>query len=643
MTDPAAPNNSANNPDAADATTIISHSTGLKGGFNSNSVLLNSLVELSTSHGIYKPLKDQEIRLLKFLPQLDGSSRSQHRCRLVNISLDQTPLYVALSYTWGSNVTERTIEVNNVSLPITKNLAEAIDGISEFIMDHDLYIWADSICIDQSNLEERGHQVELMSFIFKSAHRVAIWLGPHAHDSDLLFREMVQWHEEVNKSLIKGERQSVTIIKRNYHRYLTSLGPVAKAILQAVRMLLLRRWWSRAWIIQEATAASNEKTLVFCGDSMVTWLCISTNLLCWNTVDNSFRPPDFHSNLAATIERIRRLRKDGSPIGLLDILGEMLNYDCQDPRDKVYASLGMATDIQKGDIFPDYSQPCKAVYKNVVQWCINTEIDHSLDFFGYIESAKDSQTGKDDMPSWVPDWRLETSRVPLRKYLDNTRKQVEQPYNAGKYRKANIFIVGDSLNVTGFVVDRIKAVQTLASARKLVSVQAILGELRDKLKFAHNETLGNSYLTGEPLEEALSRILVADVGYEDVEMLAKLSRNFCVNWDLINTKDKDFVTPDDKWRKQRMVRDIRAAVNCRMLFITDRGYIGLCPSGCLVNDLVCVFNGGPVLYALRKRNDDENYTQTSDFAFIGECYVHGLMDGQAWELETVEERQFILV
>src|ERR1700761_5869664 len=146
MTDPAAPNNSANNPDAADATTIISHSTGLKGGFNSNSVLLNSLVELSTSHGIYKPLKDQEIRLLKFLPQLDGSSRSQHRCRLVNISLDQTPLYVALSYTWGSNVTERTIEVNNVSLPITKNLAEAIDGISEFIMDHDLYIWADSIC-----------------------------------------------------------------------------------------------------------------------------------------------------------------------------------------------------------------------------------------------------------------------------------------------------------------------------------------------------------------------------------------------------------------------------------------------------------------------------------------------------------------
>jgi len=37
--------------------------------------------------------------------------------------------------------------------------------------------WADGICIDQSNLKERGHQVALMGQLYRKATLVCSWMG----------------------------------------------------------------------------------------------------------------------------------------------------------------------------------------------------------------------------------------------------------------------------------------------------------------------------------------------------------------------------------------------------------------------------------------------------------------------------------
>ena len=42
-------------------------------------------------------------------------------------------------------------------------------------------------------------------------------------------------------------------------------------------------------------------------------------------------------------------------------------------------------------------------------------------------------------------------------------------------------------------------------------------------------------------------------------------------------------------------------------------------------DLICTLYGGQVLCVLRKHGPDEHL-------FIGECYMHGLMDGEAFEI-----------
>jgi len=47
-------------------------------------------------------------------------------------------------------------------------------------------LWADAICIDQQNIEERGTQVQLMGMIYWKADRVLVWLGQNIAENDRL-------------------------------------------------------------------------------------------------------------------------------------------------------------------------------------------------------------------------------------------------------------------------------------------------------------------------------------------------------------------------------------------------------------------------------------------------------------------------
>lgn len=61
----------------------------------------------------------------------------------------------------------------------------------------------------------------------------------------------------------------------------------------------------------------------------------------------------------------------------------------------------------------------------------------------------------------------------------------------------------------------------------------------------------------------------------------------------------------------------------RRFFTTDKGYMGLGPEGMLPGDTVCIFFGGDTPYVLRKVE--------GSWKFVGECYVHGIMRGEAVE------------
>jgi hypothetical protein len=102
--------------------------------------------------------RDSTFRLLKLLKY---QSR-ELECELFPQSLlnNEHVSYEALSYVWGSTELVECITLNQKRHWITDNLYSALQCLR--LHDRDRYLWIDAICIDQSNKEEQGSQVQQM-------------------------------------------------------------------------------------------------------------------------------------------------------------------------------------------------------------------------------------------------------------------------------------------------------------------------------------------------------------------------------------------------------------------------------------------------------------------------------------------------
>lgn len=118
----------------------------------------------------------QKIRLL----EVDVLTLRHH---LKTISLRSEHLqYTALSYPWGSQLQESSIYIGDAAFEITHNLKRALQEVMAFLK-HDcaltgrkMLLWCDQICIDQSDIDERNHQVAFMGRIYSQAEQVLVWL-----------------------------------------------------------------------------------------------------------------------------------------------------------------------------------------------------------------------------------------------------------------------------------------------------------------------------------------------------------------------------------------------------------------------------------------------------------------------------------
>jgi hypothetical protein len=71
------------------------------------------------------------------------------------------------------------------------------------------------------------------------------------------------------------------------------------------------------------------------------------------------------------------------------------------------------------------------------------------------------------------------------------------------------------------------------------------------------------------------------------------------------------------------------------IFRTRTGYIGTAPRFVEEGDLICILYGGQTPFVLRRE-------AWGNYRFIGDCYVHGIMDGEALSMD-LDETEFVLV
>jgi hypothetical protein len=57
-------------------------------------------------------------------------------------------------------------------------------------------LWADAICINQQDLDERGRQVSIMKGVYEEAVGVLVWLGPNTEGDAASAANMMQMEAE---------------------------------------------------------------------------------------------------------------------------------------------------------------------------------------------------------------------------------------------------------------------------------------------------------------------------------------------------------------------------------------------------------------------------------------------------------------
>ncbi len=90
---------------------------------------------------------------------------------------------------------------------------------------------------------------------------------------------------------------------------------------------------------------------------------------------------------------------------------------------------------------------------------------------------------------------------------------------------------------------------------------------------------------------------------------------------------------------RRMQASFTAAVKGRTFGTTSRGYMGLFPRGTKIGDQICVFIGGHIPFTIRPQTQG---TTGSPYQLVGECYVHGIMDGEVMLMTDLQKEEIRL-
>ncbi|KAK3340003.1 heterokaryon incompatibility protein-domain-containing protein [Lasiosphaeria hispida] len=303
---------------------------------------------------------------------------------------------------------------------VTLNLRTALLNIRQ--PGQPCTLWVDAVCIDQANVLERSHQVSIMAGIYRNATRTIVWLG----DSRPPFTK---------KAYAIVEALAAEATSRQYAGAEATLNGLSLSLLGTKRIespsfdrfrddfsvlhLACAGWWFRTWTVQEILLAS--QAVVMTGTFTMDWdqFCAGIDyglaIGIWNPVMLGIVvDPVVIPYLSMSALRKQRRSPSSRPPScgpsavipaqaLLELLTRCRFRQASDPRDKVYALLGLEdgedqdTQVSALGIEPDYRRSETEVYCHTARHLLLHSAD--LNMLG-ASTATTNQT----LPSWVPDW-----------------------------------------------------------------------------------------------------------------------------------------------------------------------------------------------------------------------------------------------
>jgi len=347
-------------------------------------------------HGVYQysELKEKDaIRLIHLQPCEDLEMGVE--CYLKDATLaeyrnDIGDYYIALSYAWGDQSDTRSISVNGKRLEITASLDSAL----RHIRDHRrvLHIWADGVCINQKNTHDRNRQVRLMGDIYSSALYTVIFLGLSSPQCDSVMQLMAS---ATQPSIGGKEGSDITF---------GNLLDGREAIVE--EEILSRPWFTRVWILQELVLSQNP--WIQLGKFRIKWLPFCRSIL--SSKSSLWRPEsravlkhmsEFRTKFVVTSQSNSEAPQEVPGETLFDLLQKRKDCGLSNPRDLIYAHLGLIDAGTRKMVPIDYDKTIAQVYEDMtrlyLQW-LGVKAMVSLLVQDKTERRPPS------LPSWVLDW-----------------------------------------------------------------------------------------------------------------------------------------------------------------------------------------------------------------------------------------------
>ena len=581
---------------------------------------------------LYQPLNVdlKEIRLLELLP--GGDISKTPRCRLKTASLLAKPKFEALSYCWGDPNVTRDIAIEDLSRPVTVSLDAALRHLRGRWTRRTL--WADAICINQNDPEERGQQVRLMRDIYSSATCVRVWLG----DSNERTKDAFEW-----LTTLYG-----FIKLRSKKPLLERISVMDEPILDHISDLLSYPWWRRIWIVQELLLA--QSAMVHCGRFNRAFRIISDTYTALHkelSVDvlNSNR-----SSISGQQQIARYLFNLRETVGLQDAIYGVVNrsnqaeanrkiavplvlnlargYGASDDRDKVYGVIGLLSSII--DIKPDYKSSTESVYTDTAFQIMNQT--KSLSLLGTVSR----RTPGLDLPTWAPNWKEPTGYNGLQYsshcgHLFNACAGEPHSLQRPQFQKLEL-----KAHLNGHIISTGQLNSRLGyyggEVAPLQQMGTFITQSLDFLRSHYKDTQGT--LHDLELHKALARLLCFDclpvpkAGSKDAyeyrrclpSDIARLDK-FCQSL-LPSSKS---ASPAQDVGVTILLSHLQGHLGERRLFKSSSGQLGTGPQTVETGDVIVALAGHPVPVLLRAAPTQGGNTYT----VVGECYVQGIMDGEA--------------
>lgn len=466
----------------------------------------------------------------------------------------------------------------------------------------------------QSERSRRARNTfQRMAELFNIANRVVAWIGPDSIDD----HPALEYLKEVGSAIrVDWNSGAITPVEPDQRSSelvdLTISLTSCTTPLQSLLGLFRRDWFHRLWIQQEIRLA-NDAAILLCGSTAIPWLIFCNAIILLYSKSYDVSTYQFPS-MPEFIELLRFLRSlcDRPTHPSFHALIVMTQH-CRftDPRDRVFAVLGMMQPRESAGIKADYTRNFMDVYRSAfIRMALNKQ---SLNLLRTCTTSDETK----QQPTWVPNWSSgRLARRPLTSWASidsKARFNVSPPnvLNVDGILCGSIAQVSDRFAITTRGPDHIEALRRVRIPERLQSQN----------------------ISGGTNLEAICRTLCCD-GFQHKFMPRMPS---CPTLEdskavLQTILDTNILPLEIMTSCPGAISFLSYTIGCcdnRVLFKTDKGHFGLAPANSLPGDVICVFLGCDTPVVLRRNGSEQHSFLGECFEVVGECFVTGLSVGEA--------------